>query len=67
MDYLNKLLKTLILLALMLPTFAQESEDEEEGLEVVVTTATKTENSGAVGWREMTCLKCKFSRRCCHY
>ena len=43
MDYLNKLLSTLILLALMLPTFAQESEDEEEGLEVVVTTATKTE------------------------
>jgi hypothetical protein len=40
MDYLNKLLRTLILLALMLPTFAQESEDEEEGLEVVVTTAT---------------------------
>ena len=43
MDYLNKLLKTLILLSLMLPTFAQETEDEEEGLEVVVTTATKTE------------------------
>ena len=43
MDFLNKLLKTLMLLTLMLPTFAQENDEEDEGLEVVVTTATKTE------------------------
>ena len=34
-----------MLSALILPLFAQESdsEDEDEGLEVVITTATKTE------------------------
>ena len=45
MNYLENLLKMLMLSALVLPLFAQESdnEDEDEGLEVVITTATKTE------------------------
>ncbi|HAY41931.1 MAG TPA: hypothetical protein DCX64_06595, partial [Gammaproteobacteria bacterium] len=43
MKYQNIYLKTLLLFALILPIVAQESEDENEGLEVVVTTATKTE------------------------
>ena len=47
MDFLNTLLKTLMLLTLMLPTFAQENDEEDEGLEVVVTTATKTEKDEA--------------------
>ena len=34
MDFLNTLLKTLMLLTLMLPTFAQENDEEDEGLEV---------------------------------
>ena len=32
-----------MLLALALPFYAQESDDEEEGIEVVITTAAKTE------------------------
>ena len=45
MNYSENLLKILMLSALVLPLFAQESdsEDEDEGLEVVITTATKTE------------------------
>ena len=43
MNYREKFLKTLLFTSLLLPLFAQESEDEDEGLEVVVTTATKTE------------------------
>ena len=43
MNYQEKFLKTLLFTSLLLPLFAQESEDEDEGLEVVVTTATKTE------------------------
>ena len=31
MDFLNTLLKTLMLLTLMLPTFAQENDEEDEG------------------------------------
>ena len=38
-----KLLKILCITSLILPLFAQETEDEQEGLEIVVTTATKTE------------------------
>ena len=34
MNFQNKLLKILMLLALMLPTFAQENDDEDEGLEL---------------------------------
>ena len=41
MNYREKFLKTLLFTSLLLPIFAQESEDEDEGLEVVVTTATK--------------------------
>ena len=43
MNYLEKFLKTLLISFLLMPLIAQESEDEDEGLEVVVTTATKTE------------------------
>ena len=43
MNYLEKFLKTLLISFLLMPLLAQESEDEDEGLEVVVTTATKTE------------------------
>ena len=43
MNYLEKFLKTLLIASLLMPLIAQESEDEDEGLEVVVTTATKTE------------------------
>ena len=43
MNYLEKFLKTLLFASLLMPLIAQESEDEDEGLEVVVTTATKTE------------------------
>ena len=45
MNYSENLFKILMLSALVLPLFAQESdsEDEDEGLEVVITTATKTE------------------------
>ena len=42
MNYLEKFLKTLLIASLLMPLIAQESEDEDEGLEVVVTTATKT-------------------------
>ena len=43
MNYLEKFLKTLLIASLLMPLIAQESEEEDEGLEVVVTTATKTE------------------------
>ena len=43
MNYLEKFLKTLLIASLLMPLIAQESEDEDDGLEVVVTTATKTE------------------------
>ena len=43
MNYPEKFLKTILIASLLMPLFAQESEDEDEGLEVVVTTATKTE------------------------
>ena len=43
MNNYYKLLKILCITSLILPLFAQETEDEQEGLEIVVTTATKTE------------------------
>ncbi|MBA4729765.1 MAG: TonB-dependent receptor [Gammaproteobacteria bacterium] len=43
MKIVEKLVHALMLLALALPFYAQESDDEEEGIEVVITTAAKTE------------------------
>ena len=43
MNNYYKLLKILCITSLILPLFSQETEDEQEGLEIVVTTATKTE------------------------
>ena len=44
MKFFEKLLRVLMLSALVFPFYAQESEDEDEGIEVVITTANKTES-----------------------
>ena len=43
MKYPEQILKILFLTILLSPLNAQESDDDQDGLEVVVTTATKTE------------------------
>lgn len=44
MKFTDKTILTLMLSVLMLPIFAQESEDDEEGIETVITTASKVES-----------------------
>ena len=44
MKSFEKLFQILMLSALVFPLYAQESDDEDEGIEVVITTANKTES-----------------------
>ena len=44
MKFTDKTILTLMLSVLMLPIFTQESEDDEEGIETVITTASKVES-----------------------